>query len=214
MDAIILPSSAHHAPTEIPLSQDKVSGSARPRHASFSDSSISWGRRHHHGSWLHALGCASIMILSPLLVIFYWVALSSFHGSLTSTWQAMWAAGPVSFFWNQAPKEDYRVHLCYIGWLLYQAGLYQFLPGKLSVGQLTRAGHLLKYRTNGLFAWFLSHLLFGAWVLHGCVDPAIIARHWEPLLITANIYGFVVTGFTYLKAHISPTHEGDRKFSG
>lgn len=217
MDPIILSSPTHHAPTDIPQPPEKANGSARPRLASFSstrDSSISWGRRHHHGSWLHALGCASIMTLCPLLVIFYWVALSSFYGSLTAAWQTMWAAGPINFFRSHAPKEDFRVHVAYAGWLVFQAGLYQFLPGQLSVGQLTPAGQLLRYRTNGLFAWFLSHLLFGAWVLHGCVDPAIIARNWEPLLVTANIYGFCLASFAYLKAHFSPTHEGDRKFSG
>lgn len=217
MDPIILPSPTHHAPKETPLYSDRTTGLARPRLASFSttrDSSISWGRRHHHGSWLHAMGCASVMTLCPLLVIFYWIALSSFHGSLFAAWQAMWAASPIRFFQIHGPRADYKVHYGYAGWLLYQAGLYQLLPGKLSVGQLTPAGHLLKYRTNGLFAWMLTHMLFGAWVLHGSVDPAIIARNWEPLLVTANVYGFLLSGFAYLKAHFSPSHEGDRKFSG
>lgn len=217
MDSVILPSPTRHAPVELSQSPDKANGLVRPRIASFSstrDSSISWGRRQHHGSWLHALGCASIMTLCPLLVIFYWVALSSYHGSLMLAWQEMRTVGPISFFWSHAPRADYRVHVAYAGYLVYQAGLYQLLPGKLSVGQLTPAGHLLKYRTNGLFAWVLTHLLFGAWIVHGCVDPSLIARHWEPLLVTANMYGFALPLLVYVKAHIFPTHEGDRKFSG
>jgi len=102
----------------------------------------------------------------------------------------------------------------YGAWLLFQAALYQFLPCKLSTGQLTPAGHLLKYRTNGLLAWALTHALFIAWLVHGCVDPAIIAKNWEPLLISVNAYGFILSGVAYTKAHLSPTHDGDRKFSG
>jgi 7-dehydrocholesterol reductase len=217
MDPLILPSPTRHAPTEIPQSLHKLNESAPPRLASFSstrDSSISWGRRQHHGTWLHALGCASIMTFCPLLVIFYWIALSSFHGSLVAAWKAMWTVGPIRFVWSHAPQSDYRVHVAYAGYLLFQAGLYQFLPGKLSVGQITPAGHLLKYRTNGLFAWALTHLLFGAWILHGYVDPAIIARHYEPLLVTSNCYGFALPMLVYVKAHVFPTHARDRKFSG
>ena len=217
MDPIILPSSTRHAPTELCQIQDKTNGPTRPRTASFSSTrklSISWGRRQHHGSWLHALGCTSIMTLCPLLVIFYWVSLSSHHGSLMAAWQEIWTVGPFRFFWRHAPRSDHRVHIVYTCYLLYQAGLYQFLPGKLSVGQLTPAGHLLKYRTNGLFAWVLTHMLFGLWVLHRGVDPAIIARHWEPLLVTLNAYGFALSGFSYAKAHLLPNHEGDRKLSG
>jgi hypothetical protein len=217
MEPIILHSSTHPTPAEPSQSQDKASHTQRPRLASFSSTrktSISWGRRQHHGSWVHALGCASIMTFCPLLVIFYWIALSSHHGSLMAAWQELWTVGPISFFWSHAPRGDYRVHYSYAGYLVFQAALYHFLPGKLSVGQLTPAGHLLKYRINGLFAWVLTHLLFGTWVLCGCVNPAIIARHWEALLVTANLYGFALSSFSYAKAHLLPTHEGDRKLSG
>ena len=216
MDPIILPSPIRYAPFETPQYADK-SGSTRPRLASFSatrDSSIPWGRRAHHGSWPHALGCASIMTLCPLLVVFYWVALTSFQASLPVAWQVMWTVGPVSFFWSHAPRADYKVYVAYGSYLLYQAGLYHLLPGKLSVGQLTPAGHLLKYRTNGLIAWILTHVLFGVSVLHGSVDPAIIARHWESLLVSANVFGFAFSVFVFIKAYVFPTHEGDRKFSG
>ena len=122
--------------------------------------------------------------------------------------------GPILFFWNRGPKQDYQVHLYFGAWLLYQAALYQFLPTKLGVGQLTPAGHLLKYRTNGLLAWVITHVVFGVWALHGCVDAAIIARNWEPLIVTTNVFGFALAGFAYFKAHLFSTHEGDRKFSG
>lgn len=218
MEDIILPSLRHYNPNEGPVSPTKTNKTIKqhrlPTFLPTSDSNISWGRRHQHVTWMHALGCASIMIFCPLLVFFYWISLSLFHGSLTSTWYAMWAVGPAAFLWNHAPSNDVRVYVCYGVWLLFQAGLYQFLPGKLSFGQITPAGNLLSYCTNGLFAWLVTHLLFASWIVQGCVDAAIFAKNWEGLLASANIYGFLISGFAYIKAYVSPTHEGDRKFSG
>jgi len=82
MEDIILPSLTHHAPNEGSQSPTEANETAKRRRlSSFShtcDSSISWGRRHHHATWLHTLGCASIMVFCPLLIIFYWIALSLF----------------------------------------------------------------------------------------------------------------------------------------
>lgn len=50
--------------------------------------------------------------------------------------------------------------------------------------------------------------------MHGCVDAAIFAKNWEGLLVSVNFYGFLLSGFAYIKAYVSPTHEGDCKFSG
>ncbi|PQE18972.1 7-dehydrocholesterol reductase protein [Rutstroemia sp. NJR-2017a WRK4] len=218
METIILPTPSLHNSNENPQEQEKVNGAIRrTRLTSFStsrDSGISWGRRHHHGSWLHSLGCLSIMLICPLIVIFYWITLSSFGGSLLSAYKSMLVAGPASFLWQYAPRGNLRASIGYASWLLFQAALYQFLPTKLSTGQLTPAGHLLKYRTNGLSAYIVTHVLFVALSYAGILDPAILAKNWEALLVCANVYGFLLSGFAYLKACISPTHEGDRKFSG
>ncbi|PMD25796.1 ERG4/ERG24 ergosterol biosynthesis protein [Hyaloscypha hepaticicola] len=122
--------------------------------------------------------------------------------------------GPINFFVLYGPRSSTKVSLGYGAWILFQIALYQFLPSKLSTGQLTPAGNLLKYRTNGLLAWIVTHVLFVALAVSGLMDPAILARHWEPLLVTTNIAGFLLTGLVYAKAHLSPTHEKDRKFSG
>jgi 7-dehydrocholesterol reductase len=216
MEPIIFQS--HHDASDTPLSPEKVNGPLHsPRLAAFSqtrDSSISWGRRHHHGSWLHALGCAGIMLLCPCLVIFLWISLSSFGGSLMAAYNVLLDLGPINFFLLYGPRSNAKVSLGYGAWILFQIALYQFLPSKLSTGQLTPAGNLLNYRTNGLLAWTVTHVLFVALAVSGLMDPAILARHWEPLLVTANIAGFLLTGFVYAKAHLSPTHEKDRKFSG
>lgn len=220
MESIILPSPGLHDVIEKNLqdASDKSNGPInRARLPSFSntrDSSISWGRRHHHGSWLHSLGCASIMSLCPLIVIFWWIALARFEGSLTLAFKSMATMGPLNFIWQHAPRGNLRTNIGYGIWLIFQAALYQFLPSKLSNGQLTPAGHLLGYRTNGLSAWIVTHALFLLSSCCGLLDPAILAKHWQALLISVNVYGFLLSGFAYLKAHMSPSHEGDRKFSG
>lgn len=154
------------------------------------------------------------MLLCPCLVIFIWISLSSFDGSVKASLDMMLSIGAVSFYSTYAPKPNITVALGYSLWIIFQAALYRFLPSKLSTGQLTPAGNLLKYRTNGLLAWVVTHSLFAAGALSGVIHPAILARHWEGLLISANVFGFILSGFVYLKAHLSPTHEGDRKFSG
>jgi len=154
------------------------------------------------------------MLCCPTLVIFLWISLSGFDGSLTAAFEMMAHTGPVHFFLTYAPRYSFQTSVGYGAWLLFQVGLYQFLPSKLSCGQLTPAGNLLKYRTNGLLAWFVTHLLFGIAVFSGGLDAAIIAHHWQGLLVIANVFGFLLSGLAYAKAVLSPTHEGDRKFSG
>ena len=218
MEGPIIISSPSLLAVSTPQTPEKNHGSPnRPRLASFSqtrDSSISWGRRSHHGSWLHSLGCASIMMLCPLLVLFLWISLSSFSGSLSAALDDLLLSGPVRFFSVYGPEPDFKGAIGYGIWILFQAGLYQFLPSKLSSGQLTPAGNLLKYRTNGLLAWIVTHGLFVTLAVSGHLDPAFLARNWEGLLVAANLFGFLLTGFVYAKAHLSPCHEHDRKFSG
>ena len=219
MEDIMLPPPSLHGTIDRHQSPEKlnVSTNQRPRLASFSasrDSSISWGRRHHHGSWLQALGCLSIMVLCPCLVIFYGITLSSFDGSLTIAYSFMWQAGPTNFYRQYAPRTDIKVNIAYGAWLLFQIALYQFLPSKLSTGQLTPAGNLLRYRTNGLLAWVITHMLYLGASFCGILDPAMLAKNWQALIVSFNVFGFLLSGLAYVKAYLSPTHEGDRKFSG
>lgn len=92
--------------------------------------------------------------------------------------------------------------------------LYNYLPARLSTGQLTPAGHLLQYHTNGLSAWILTHLALVFGVFFQVIDPAWIAKNSAGLLIAINSYGFLVSALVYIKAHFAPTHAQDRKFSG
>lgn len=177
------------------------------------DPIISWGRW-AGGSWLSATGCAGISIGGPLLVFLLWVALEDFDGSLLASLSAFWSKGLIPFAVRFAPQPSVKAYIGYVAWLVFQATLYAFLPGKDSSGQLTPAGNLLKYNTNGLLAWVVTHLLAVMAAISGILDPAMLAKHWEGLLVAANLYGVMLSAFAYLKAYIAPTHPEDRKFSG
>ncbi|KAH7412849.1 ergosterol biosynthesis ERG4/ERG24 [Cadophora sp. MPI-SDFR-AT-0126] len=173
-----------------------------------------WGRRYHHGTWLHSISCLCIMLSCPCLVIFYWISLSSFNGSLFNAGISIFDLKPSKFISTYAPRLDATVTLWYFAWLAFQVVLFQYLPTKISTGQLTPAGHRLEYRTNGLLAWLVSHVLFSGAVAVGIVDAAIIAKNWGQLLVVANLTGFLLAGLAYLKARVWPTYEKDSKFSG
>ena len=102
----------------------------------------------------------------------------------------------------------------YLTWVSVQALLYSYLPGPTSYGQMTPAGNLLQYTTNGLLAWTVTHALYAATSLVGILDPAIIARNWEALLVTVNVYGILLAAFALMKAYLAPSHPLDRKFTG
>lgn len=154
------------------------------------------------------------MFCCPILAISFWIALESFDASLAAAYNEMLRLGVFSFMAQYGPKPAVPATVGYLIWIVTQTLFYQFLPSKLSCGQLTPAGNLLKYRTNGLLAWIVTHSLFAGLAVTGYLDPAIIARHWEGLLCMANVFGFAVPVVAYVKAHVAPTHASDRKFSG
>jgi len=48
----------------------------------------------------------------------------------------------------------------------------------------------------------------------GVIPASIIATNWRGLFICANVFGFVLAAFAYLKAVLAPSHKQDNKFSG
>lgn len=172
-----------------------------------------WGRR-SKANWFASLGAALIVTLCPVWLITNWIALEYYGGSLRLVAQAALKQGIVEFANQHAPQPNFRATAGYLAWVTGQAFLYSYLPGPTSYGQMTPAGNLLKYTTNGLLAWTLTHAAYAATSFIGLLDPAIIARNWEGLLVTVNVYGLVLAGFAYVKAYLAPSHPLDRKFSG
>jgi len=99
--------------------------------------------------------------------------------------------------------------------VIVQGLLYAFVPSKIGYGQTTPAGHTLPYKVNGLTNWIITHFFY---ILLSQVfnffEPTIIYDNWEGILVATNIYGYLLTLFSYVKAHVFPSHSNDRKFSG
>ncbi|KAI8823965.1 ergosterol biosynthesis ERG4/ERG24 [Fimicolochytrium jonesii] len=182
-----------------------------------------WGRARDVGSF--TITCSAIIMATcPLMVVYFWMACTSFQCSLAAPFEKLTSRGfslvalehgledLVKDNFPTPTKEGFQL---YFAWLLFQAALYAFLPGKIGYGQMTPAGYTLPYVVNGLLAWVVTHALFiGASLGLGLFPASIIHDHWGGLLIAANVYGYFLTIFSYLKAYIAPSHKEDRKFSG
>ncbi len=109
-------------------------------------------------------------------------------------------------------------------WFVFQWGLSGlpdvcsfFLPGyvgDLQKGSTTPAGNILTYNVNGLQAWIITHLLFVLGVWCGMLNPSWVVNKWIAIFYVANIIGYSLTFFAYLKAHLFPTYPEDNKISG
>ncbi len=171
-----------------------------------------WGRAQRR-SWIVTVACLFMITIPPSLTILFYIALEHFDCSLSATLLALHLDGFLSFCSQYAPVPSIRATIGYAMWVLFQAVLYTALPGR-STGQLTPAGYLLEYPTNGLLAWLVTAFLAAIATFSGIVDPATLVDHWEGLVVTLNVYGYVLAAIAYFKAHYAPSHALDRKFSG
>ena len=121
-------------------------------------------------------------------------------------------------------KFDFKVFFFVIWWICFQIilsllpdMLHRLIPyyvGGDSYGQLTPAGHKLKYNINGLQAWIITHVLFGIAVYFDIIDPTFIAKNWLEIFVVANILGLALSFFSYIKALTYPSYPDDNKITG
>lgn len=175
-------------------------------------STVKWGRN-NDSSWLLSTECLFMFSIPPTLTIIGWITLEHFHGSLLAVITAIYKTGSWAFFKEYTPSATPATALGYCLWVIFQSFLYTYLPG-WSTGQLTPAGHLLHYRTNGLLACVITVMITLLAIFFDVLDLGIISDHWEGLLAVLNIYGLLLTAMAYIKAHFWPSHPADRKFSG
>ncbi|KAI8819060.1 ergosterol biosynthesis ERG4/ERG24 [Chytriomyces cf. hyalinus JEL632] len=178
-----------------------------------------WGRARDVDAWT-VFQCFIVMAFCPYLVIYFWHACDAYKCDLVAPVMPLLNAKELSLKvageWIMAtfPKPTTEGFALFFGWLFFQAALYAFLPGQIGYGQMTPAGFVLPYVVNGLLAWFVTHALyFGASLGLGLFSATLVYDHWGALLVAANVYGYFLTGFSYVKAHLFPTHPADRKFS-
>jgi 7-dehydrocholesterol reductase len=156
------------------------------------------------------------MTFCPILVTFIWITLEHFDGSIFAALTTL-AESPEGFLATASrylPQWDRKVTLAYAGWILFQAALYTFLPGTIGDGQRTPAGYKLEYKLNGLLAWIVTIATTAIASAAGWIDPATLAKKWENMICTLNLFGLLVSLAFYVKARIYPSHARDRKFSG
>lgn len=136
---------------------------------------VTWGRA-ATAKWHHSAGACFMVAFSPLWMLVNWMALQHFGGSVTSTLRSVPSHDVYQFLLQRLPRPSLSALLGYTLWLMFQALLYSYLPGRKCFGQRTPGGHLLSYTSNGLVAWSITHLLFWTLSVLDVLDPAIIAK--------------------------------------
>lgn len=166
-----------------------------------------WGRYNKNNTLNLILSCL-VFFVSPWFVIYFWQSCEFYQCSLYET-----LLHPGQFFDSYPRLDDESIQIFSI-WMIFQLLLYLLVPGKLFYGQMTPAGEILSYRINGLKCWLITHGIFFLLCITGMIKASIIYHHWMGLLVLCNGYGFFLTVFAYMKAHLFPSHPQDRKFSG
>ncbi|KAG0308372.1 7-dehydrocholesterol reductase [Dissophora globulifera] len=178
-----------------------------------------WGRD-RDVSFRTILISFAILVLSPIWVMYTYISCNGYSCALSAPALEVYNAsnhlGALStLLARELPTfSPYAIRL-FFSWLAFQAILYAILPAKIGYGQRTPAGYLLPYKVNGLLAWFISHAVYAAGGLYfGWWKLSIIHDNWGGLLIAANMYGYFLAFFCFIKAYTFPSHPADRKFSG
>lgn len=175
---------------------------------------LAWGRATGGRTWFRSLLAASPVVLAPLASLTAFVTLARYNGALSEFLAAGFQEGFLAILVRHAPTLTLKASAVYGLYLLLQAALFHWLPGPTSSGQRTPAGHLLTYRTNGLAAWVVTHVLYALLSWYGVLDPGFVPRNWSGLVAAMSFMGFLVTTLAFVKAYAFPTHTEDRKFSG
>jgi 7-dehydrocholesterol reductase len=172
------------------------------------------------------LSCILILTTAPLFVLYVYISAFYFDFSLREPFQALFSH---DISWEEILSKATLPTLYAAGlfsvWLGLQVVLslipdsvHRFIPafhGGDCLGSVTPAGRRLNYNINGFQAWLISHALFilGTFVF-GWFSPTIIFDNWGALLWIANLMGFGLAIFAYIKANRFPSSLNDRKFSG
>lgn len=164
-----------------------------------------WGRAWKSTS-LTSVSSFLIMALSPLMVFYFYVAVTNYKGSL----------------FDKIPAPTTEAFAIWGTWLLLQIlfwnipdVLHKVLPGYsggVKLGAISPQGKALPYKINGLQAWTLSQITF--LIASYFLSPTFIFDNWGPMLVIANIAGNLLALFVYIKARLFPSDPKERKFSG
>ncbi len=134
------------------------------------------------------VGSLLMMVLLPLLTIYFWISLALFGGAFFI---------PGSGFLSQIPAPTRTAVIVYAGWLLLQILLQIFAPGKICEGARLADGTRLKYKMNGWFSFWFSMAVAVIVAGLGWVSPAIFYDQFGPLLTTVTLLAFGLSFYLY-----------------
>ncbi|KAJ6470326.1 7-dehydrocholesterol reductase [Mycena sanguinolenta] len=191
-----------------------------------------WGRSSTPAAFEIAF-CATLLLLCPASFLIPWSILELGDGSigkllsrfsrfhlhvmtaiLTSTIGDMHGVYRIVNLAQASLPSVVEPMKLYVIWVVFQATLFVTLPGTPRYGDTTPAGNRLLYKINGLLSWFLTVGVYIVGTLCSFWDADIVAKQWTGLMVAASSYGTVLSVVAYVKAHVSPSHPSDRKFSG
>ena len=142
-----------------------------------------------------ATGPLLLMLALPPFTYYIWICLTEFGGALvlpTST-DAAWR------LMASVPAPGLRVAALYGSWLLLQALLQLWAPGRLQSGVPLADGSRLAYRLNGWFSfWFTLVVLLAAMGV-GVISPTVAYDEFGPLLMTANLVAVALAALLYVQ---------------
>lgn len=179
---------------------------------------VSWGRSSSPSMW-SALTMRILFFSCPLVCFIFSNANTKYNGSFSEMWN--------NFSFENIQTSDLKtLDVSYVlgGWLLFQwilallpdicSKFFSLYRGGIQKGQLTPAGKTLKYNINGLQSWIITHITFIFGVYKGFINPDWIIDNWVTLFYGANLFGYILTIFAYIKAKSFPTHPEDNKETG
>ncbi|CAK8673420.1 unnamed protein product [Clavelina lepadiformis] len=171
------------------------------------------------------LGCMFVLFGCPLFPMFFHISCTRHDCSLLQTFTAVFDNLNVTTFLSVIPQISVQTGIIYASWVAWQVilsllpdVLHYVIPGYKGgwqKGAVTPAGNVDDYNINGLQAWLLTHLL---WFLNAfkwrIFSPSIVFHNMGAFMIFANIFGYSLTVFSFVKGHLFPSCADDCKFSG
>ncbi|KAK4250716.1 ergosterol biosynthesis ERG4/ERG24 family-domain-containing protein [Corynascus novoguineensis] len=116
----------------------------------------------HAGVVVNELMSFQLIATSPILDWFVMIVHQDFDWWLSAASRAF-LPKPLSFFSSRLLPVTTTSVAAYLSWVIFQAILYHFVPGRLHQAPRMPGGRRLIYKLNGLNAWLLTVIL-GAWV--------------------------------------------------
>ena len=133
-------------------------------------------------------GTIVVLPALPLFVYYLWYCLAFNHGH---------PALPSLDMLRQLPLPTAKSAAIVAGWLILQALLAHYVPGRVVEGTALPDGTRLSYKLNGWRAWWLTGALLASCAALRLYSPAALADEFGPLLTTANIFTAVFCIYLY-----------------